>query len=186
MFTAIVLGIGMAALVFVVTQFYRTYWNIPPVPTRESAVADMVALATLQPGERVADLGSGDGRIVVAFARAGAEAHGYESNLFLVLIARRKIRKTRLGNIAHVHWANFWKVDLSPFNVVTIYGMPYLMKPLERKLQAELHPGARVLSNYFEFPNWTALRTQRDIHLYAVSGHNAPAERKDRVLRMVL
>src|SRR3989344_553398 len=169
MITEVALAVGASVLVFIVAQFYRTYWNIPPVPTRENTIRDMVELADIRPGERVADLGAGDGRLVAAFAKAGAEAHGYESNLFLVLYARRKIRNMGLQQSAHIHWMNFWKVDTAAFDAITIYGMPYVMAPLERKLQAELRPGARVLSNYFEFPTWPIARTQHDAPLYRQS-----------------
>ena len=126
----------------------------PFVPTRHSAVARIVALSELQPGQKAADIGSGDGRIVIAMARAGAVAHGYEINPFLVWWSKYKIYKAGLSGRAFVHWGSFWKVNFSEFDVVTIFGIGKIMKELGEKLRRELQPGAHVVSYVFSFPDW--------------------------------
>jgi Xaa-Pro aminopeptidase len=70
----------------------------PFVLTGSRTVKTMTALANIQPGEKAADLGSGDGRILIAIARAGAEAHGYEINPFLVLWSRGDAAAQRFGS----------------------------------------------------------------------------------------
>lgn len=146
----------IALLLFI---FYALIFIIIPLfvgasyeGTKISTMKKMIEFADVKNGERVVDLGSGDGRLLIAFAERGVEAHGYEINPFLVLYSRRKIRKRGLQTRALVHWKNFWKVDLSKFNVVTIFQVGYVMEKLERKLRRELHAGSRIVSNNWWFP----------------------------------
>lgn len=134
--------------------------------TRQGQIKKMIALAEIKPGEKAVDLGSGDGRLVIALAKAGAEAHGYEINPFLVLIAKRNIIKAGFENKAFIHWKNFWLEDISKFNIVTIFGIGYMMGKLEAKLKRELNPGSRIISKYFIFPTWLQFKKEDNIHLY--------------------
>ena len=61
-------------------------------PSSETAISTMLKLAKIKPGVRIADLGSGDGRVVRAFAKKGVEVHGFEINPLLVLISKNKIK----------------------------------------------------------------------------------------------
>lgn len=76
-------------------------------PTKREAVRVMVDLAEPQSGERLADLGSGDGRVLMAFARQGIEAHGYEVNPLLVWQSQWAIKRAGLEGRAFVHWESF-------------------------------------------------------------------------------
>mgnify|MGYP001577833905 FL=1 len=126
----------------------------------------MIKLLDIRPGEKAADIGSGDGRIVIAMARAGAETHGYEIDPLLIWRSRRKIRQAGLQNKSFIHWKDFWNEDFSSFDIVTVYGIKHIMKKLEEKLKKELKPGARVVSNGFKFPTWQPLKSQDGLHLY--------------------
>jgi ribosomal protein L11 methylase PrmA len=131
--------------------------SIPLVPyfqTTRYRVAAMVDLAEIQPGDTVADLGAGDGRILIAFAEAGAIAHGYELDTKLLLLAKKNIKKAALTDRAFLHQTDFWSENLSSYSVITIYGMPDVMERLNGKLSRELKPGTRVLSNYYAIPGW--------------------------------
>lgn len=138
----------------------------PYVPTHDKTMKKMVMLLNIKPGEKAVDLGSGDGKIVIALAQAGAEAHGYEINPFLVLWSKMNIKKAGLSGKAFIHWKSFWGADFSSFQVVTIYGITYVMKRLEKKLQKELKQGSRVASNAFTFPQWNPIQNDNGVHLY--------------------
>jgi ribosomal protein L11 methylase PrmA len=112
----------------------------------------MAELSGAAVGERAADLGSGDGRIVIALARRGAEAHGFEVNPILVLVSRRNVRRAGLQGRAIIHWKNFWRADLSRFQALTIFQGSAVMRRLEAKVKRELAPGARVISDCWGFP----------------------------------
>ncbi len=139
------------------------------VPLPHSAVPRVIRLLALQPGEKAVDVGSGDGRLLIALAEAGAEAHGFEHNILLVWRSRRNIRRAGLSARAFVHWSDFWDEDFSRFDAVTIYGIPYIMRRLEKKLRAELRPGARVASYSFPFPDWQPIKSDGKVYLYRQS-----------------
>ncbi len=136
------------------------------VPTRRKYVPRIIAMLDLKPGEKVVDLGSGDGRLLVALAKAGAEAHGYEHNPLLVMKSKQNFKKEGVEGKAFVHMSNFWDVDTSQFDGVVVYGIPYIMTRLEEKLKKELKPGARVVSYSFPFPNWEPTSKEKAVYLY--------------------
>lgn len=138
----------------------------PFMGTKREAVGRMVALAGLRVGERMIDLGAGDGRIIIEFAKAGVEAHGYEINPFLVWYARRNIRRAGLQKRAFMHWKSLWKADLSSARAVTVFGIRYIMPTLEKKLRAELPRGARAVSYVFQFPAWEPVKQEGKLFVY--------------------
>ena len=77
------------------------------------------------PSQKTVDLGSGDGRLVIALAKAGAKAYGFEVNPFLMKRANKKIKQEGLDSNAFVYLKNLWKQDLSDFDIVTIYAMEH-------------------------------------------------------------
>lgn len=139
----------------------------PFVPTDRQTLETMIRITQIKPGERLADLGSGDGRILIAAARAGAVAHGYEINPFLILWSLYKIRKAGVADRAFVHWKSFWRADYSNFDIVMLFGITSIMKKLGLKLKAELRPGSRVISNTFQFPEWEPEKVQ-NVFVYKI------------------
>lgn len=136
------------------------------LPTKKRTVEKMVELSGIRPGEIAVDLGSGDGRLVISLAKAGAEAHGYEINPLLVLVSRWNIRKAGLGGRAFIHFKNFWKEDFSQFDIIAIFGISRAMEALERRLKKELKIGARIVSNAFPFPDWQYAKKEDTVFLY--------------------
>lgn len=136
------------------------------VPTRRKYVPRIIEMLDLKPGEKIVDLGSGDGRLLVALAKAGAEAHGYEHNPLLVLKSKQNFKREGVEGKAFVHMSNFWDVDTSQFDGIVVYGIPYIMTRLEEKLKKELRPGARVVSYSFPFPNWEPTKKEKAVYLY--------------------
>ncbi len=138
----------------------------PFVPTDRKHVEVMLRLAQVGLGTKLVDLGSGDGRIVIAAARLGAEAVGIEVNPILVVISRWRIKRAGVQDRAKVYLKNFWQADLSEFNVITLFGIGKIMPRLEKKFLAELKPGAKVASFAFQFPNWPASVKEESVYLY--------------------
>lgn len=136
------------------------------VPTKRKYIPRILTLLNPKPGEKMVDLGSGDGRLLVALSETGVEAHGFEHNPLLVMRSKQLLKKHGLEKKAFVHMENFWNADLSSFDGVVIYGIPYIMGRLEKKLRAELRPGARVVSNAFQFPNWKLSAKEKGVYLY--------------------
>jgi hypothetical protein len=137
-------------------------------PSSENETRMMADLADVRRGEKAADLGSGDGRVVIALALKGAEAHGYEINPVLVFVSRSNIRKAGLAGRAFIHWRTFWRKDLSRYALITVFQVGFVMARLEAKLSRELAPGARVVSHYWRFPGLSPERTQGNIYRYRI------------------
>ena len=138
----------------------------PFAPISYQRTEQMLRLLDIKMGDLTADLGAGDGRLVIAMAKKGATAHGYEINPLLVIIARFKIRKEGLREKAFIHLQNMWKVDYSNFDKITVYLSPHIMRKLEIKLKNELKKGAIIAMNHYHFPNWNLYKTKGNIYLY--------------------
>jgi cyclopropane fatty-acyl-phospholipid synthase-like methyltransferase len=135
------------------------------VPTSDERVERMLRLAKIKPGEKLVDIGSGDGRFLIEAAKQGADAVGYEINPLLIPWSRVRAHRAGVSNNVRIYWRDFWHQDFSDFDIVTVYCIPHMMARLERKLLRELRPGARVVSNAFPFPHWPGSQEGR-VYLY--------------------
>ena len=126
----------------------------------------MVAFAHVTPGQKSVDLGAGDGRIVIAMARAGAHAYGFENVEKYVRRAKTNIARVGLQERAIVTNTDFWNEDVSGFDIVTFYAMAAYMEDLEEKLTTELRPGTIVISNGFKIPNWETVAEEDHLYFY--------------------
>jgi SAM-dependent methyltransferase len=172
---SLVLLVRFAWFVYLVLLLCVLYLLARPVirgayyfPTKARSVDLMIEMADLTPGQRVADIGSGDGRILMAFAKKGIEAHGYEINPLLVLSSRQAIRRAHLEDRAFVHRKDFWKVNFAGFDAVTVYGIPRIMKDLGEKLEKESTSGIKVISNIYKLPGREPLAVKEKVYLYRI------------------
>jgi SAM-dependent methyltransferase len=127
--------------------------DIHYVPTADAVVRSMLDVAQVTPADVVYDLGSGDGRIVIAAARDyGARAVGVELDPALIRQATMKARKAGVADRVRFVQGDLFKADLGEATVVTLFLSPSINARLEGKLMRELKPGARVVSHRFEMP----------------------------------
>lgn len=129
----------------------------------------MLEIADMKEDNRIVDLGSGDGCVVLAAAKAGVMAEGYEYDEELVQASRKSIAQAGMQDRATIHKKSFWHEDLSRFDVVFIYGMKHVMPRLEKKLLQELKPGSKIVSNYFRFPNLVPDKQNGRVRLYQIT-----------------
>lgn len=142
------------------------------VPTPPAVVAAMLDLAEVTDKDTVYDLGSGDGRIVIAAAKRGAKAVGYEVRPELLAQGRESIVKEGVKDHAEIREGDLFEADLSPASVVTLYLLPSLNLKLMPKLQKELKPGSRIVSHAFDMGTWKPDATRevegRTIYLWRI------------------
>ena len=125
-------------------------------PTPQAVAERMLALAEIRKGDVVYDLGSGDGRVVIAAAKKyGVRAIGFEIDPGLVKLARENVRKQGLGKLVEIRQQDFMTADLSPASVVTLYLSNDGNLALKPALMNHLKPGARIVSYAFDMPDWT-------------------------------
>ncbi len=166
---------AILTVLIVCAAFYLVFYVFFPLgrgaiydPSTHEETLVMVELAAIVPGEKAADLGSGDGRVVIELARRGAETHGFEVNPVLVVLSRRNIRRAGLEGKAFIHWRSFWRADLSSYDVITVFQVSFVMGRLETKVKRELASGARIVSHYWRFPTLVAEAARGDIYRYRV------------------
>jgi cyclopropane fatty-acyl-phospholipid synthase-like methyltransferase len=131
------------------------------VPTPQPVVEAMLDLAQVTAGDVVYDLGSGDGRIVIAAAKKyGARGVGIEMDPALVAKARENAAAAGVAGRVRFVTADLFTTDLRPASVVTLYLLQSLNERLRPKLVRELKPGARVVSHVFNMgPEWPPEKT---------------------------
>lgn len=169
-FITFILLLALIALtIFFCLILYALVFGAPFAPLADNRIQTMIKLLKLKKGDKLADLGSGDGRIVIAFAKLGIESHGYEINPVLVAISRYRIRKLGLGKKAYIHFKDFWREDLSGYSAVAIYGIGHIMARFGSKLKKELKPGSKIVANYFRFSNLKPFRKENNVWYYEVS-----------------
>ena len=142
------------------------FFGAPFQPSSNKELKEIIKLAKVKRGDKVADLGSGNGKIVIEFAKRGIESHGYEINPLLVWISRMRIKNMHLQNKAFIHSRNFMNANLSKFNIITSFQISYIMPGLEKKLKKELKPRAKVISNTWKFPHWKPKKKIGHVYLY--------------------
>jgi hypothetical protein len=140
--------------VFAGANVYSLFFGAPYVPMNEGLVEEMIRLAGIGPGDRVADLGSGDGRVLIAAAKKGAMAEGWEINPIIWIFSVWNIHTAGVSRLARAHLGSYWSIDLGRFNVVTLYLITAHMLRMQEKLRTELSVGSRVVSCRFTFPDW--------------------------------
>lgn len=164
-----VIFVALAIPYFLFWHPYRrngTEWGAPFVPMEPEVVTRIMHYARLSPGEVFYELGSGDGRLVMAAAAKGAIAYGVELDRFRVWYSRFWIKLLRLGKNAHIIHANIFDVDLSGADVVFLYLLQETNEKLEAKLNRELKVGARVISAAFNFPGWKPITVDPEGPIY--------------------
>ena len=158
--------LGLIIVVFILFLFLPLAFGAPFQPSSKKRVRIITEIAKIKEGERVAELGSGNGKLVIALAKTGAEVHGYEINPVLILWSRWKIKKLGLEKKAFVHWKNFWKVDLKKFDVIILFQVYYIMRKLGNKIKKEAKKGTRVVSNTWKFPGKKPVKKISHVYLY--------------------
>ncbi len=133
----------------------------PFITTPGSVVERMLELAATQPADVVMDLGSGDGRIVIAAARRfGARGIGIELDRSLVEESRRNAERAKVADRVSFVQGDVLTADLSPASVVTLYLLPGLIGKLQPRFIYELRPGTRIVAHAFGMAGWKPDRTE--------------------------
>ena len=124
-------------------------------PSPPATVETMLDLAGVTRADYVIDLGSGDGRNVIAAARRGARALGVEYNPELVALSRRNARAAGVADLAQFVEGDMFEADISGASVLALFLIPENLRKLKGKF-SRLKPGTRIVSNAFEIPGWHA------------------------------
>ena len=125
------------------------------VPTPPELVEKMLDMAKVTPQDIVIDLGSGDGRNVIAAAKRGARAFGFEFNPDMVALSRRKAQEAGVADRATFIEGDMFEADISKATVLALFLLPSNLDKLAPKFLA-LRPGTRMVNNTFQVTGWEA------------------------------
>ncbi len=158
----------------------------PFVATPWSIVDEILRLAEVGPQDFVVDLGSGDGRLVIAAVARYRPRGGFGVDIDRnLVVANANAVSAGVADRVRFEERDLFATDVREASVVTVYLLPKVMGRLERKLRAQLRPGARVVANDYPFPTWLPERvverdtldklvisgmTSTQIYLYRVPG----------------
>jgi protein-L-isoaspartate O-methyltransferase len=133
----------------------------PYFPTPPAIVEKMLRFGELKSGEKMFDLGSGDGRIVIMAAKKfGADATGVEIDEALYKQSTAEIKRQNLSNSARIIHGDVTQQDYSSANLLTVYLLPNSNTKIRPMLEKQLKKGTRVVAHDFEFSGWTPEKTE--------------------------
>jgi SAM-dependent methyltransferase len=159
--------IALAAVVLF-SMAYAALSAAPWVPTKKGDIDRLIRLADLKPGETVYELGCGDARVLIKLAKkTGTRGVGVELSILQLLVAKLRAALSRTG--VQVRWRNLFHTNLGNADLVYLFLMPDAYAALRKKFEAELKPGARVVSYVWPIPGWepkTVDRRERSCDLY--------------------
>ena len=156
--------------IFIVTYTgYHLYTQFLPgapfYPTTQNDIKTIFKFLKSKPNDTFIDLGSGDGRIVIAAAQHGIKSIGYELNPILIRQSQQQIKKLKLTKLAKIEPKNFWKANFNQADIICIYQYPRYIKKLEKTFQKINHP-ITVITNDYPFPNKKPYLVKGKIYFY--------------------
>lgn len=133
----------------------------PYYPTPELIVEKMLQMGNLKKGEKMYDLGSGDGRIVIIAAeKFGARSTGVEFDKDLCVQSAERIKRLKLDKLADIIHGDIMVQDYSSADLITVYLLPVSNDKVRPLLEKQLKKGTRIVAHDFEISGWTPEKTQ--------------------------
>ena len=160
-------------MLFVFMGLPMVYPGAPFIPSyrRKNKIQGIIDyVSTIAPGKKMVDVGSGDGRVVIEFAKKGFDATGIEFNPFLVFWSRLNIKRLGLKN-ARIIRQNFWKADFSDYDVIFIFQLTSVNLLLVDKFRQELKTGAVIVSAGFKLFNAELIKQEGIFGVYRIKSN---------------
>lgn len=151
------------AVLFVAFTFVVAF-GAPFLPTLKDRVPEAIELANLKPGQTLLELGSGDGRVLVAAAKSGINSVGYELNPLLVMYS--KIRTVKYRKKIKIIWGNYWKKQWPKADGIFVFLLQPYMQKLDTKIIQNYPEGVKLVSFAFTVPNKKPSKEIKGMYLY--------------------
>jgi len=139
-------------------------FGAPFLPTLKQQVPKALDLIDLQAGQTLLELGSGDGRILIAAVERELKVVGYELNPFLVLYSWLRTRK--YGSQVKVVWGNFWHKKLPPTDGIFVFLLQPYMHKLDIKIMQECSKPVKLVSFAFTIPDKKPTKKRGGLYRY--------------------
>lgn len=155
----------VVAIILVCTFGFVVFFGAPYLPTLRPQMEAALDLLDLSEGQTMLELGSGDGRVLIAAAERGWNAIGYELNPALALYSWLRTRK--YGARVKVIWGNFWWRKLPEADGVFVFLLQKYMSKLDKKITQEISKPVKLVSFVFTIPDRKPARVEKSLSLYA-------------------
>jgi SAM-dependent methyltransferase len=156
--------LSAAGLVLLLAVLLPVLFGPPYLPTLKPNVEAALDLLDLKPGQTVLDIGSGDGRVLLAAAERGYKAVGIELSPVLVIVAR--IRTWKYRKQVRVLWGNYFQRQWPPADALFGFIIPYQMERLDAVIEAWHTKPIRMASFAFEIPGREPIEQKKGVYLY--------------------
>lgn len=153
----------LCATLFVAFTFVIAF-GAPYLPTLKDRVPEAIELANLKPGQTLLELGSGDGRVLIAAAKKGIKSVGYELNPLLVVYSKVKTIKYR-KNIKII-WGNYWKKQWPKADGIFVFLLQPYMEKLDKRIVQDFPKGIKLVSFAFTIPDKKPTKENNGMYLY--------------------
>lgn len=158
-------------IIIIITCLLALSWfagsDAPFVPSKMNQINKALKLAGVKKAKNFYELGSGDGRVVLAAAKLGATSYGIEQSWIRVWYSRYQAKKLKLKNAKFFH-GDLFKREYFPADAVFIYMLPKAVEKLEAKLKKELKKGSIIITQTYHFKNWKPFKTLANFNLYKI------------------
>ena len=132
---------------------YASLKGAPWVPTWKGDVERFIDLANIKQGQKMYDLGCGDGRLICAAGKKGADAVGFEISLLPYFITKLRILLGDNKNVK-IKYQDIWHVDLSDADIVYFFLSAKACSQLRKKFEKELKKGCKVITYTWPIKEW--------------------------------
>lgn len=139
-------------------------FGAPYVPTLTPQVKTALELADLKPGQTLLELGCGDGKVLIAAAKRGHKAVGYELNPIMAAVCWLRTRRYRRQ--VRVIWGDFWRRDWPPAEAIFVFLLPKFMPRLNKKIMQSSDHRVKLISFAFPVPDKTPVAEKDGVFLY--------------------
>ena len=160
------IALVLCAILFCAFTFVIAF-GAPFLPTLKARVPEALDLADLKPGDTLLELGSGDGRVLLAAAKRGINSVGYELNPLLVIYSW--VSTLRYRGRVKVVWGNYWNRQWPPSQGIFVFLLQPYMEKLDKKLVQQYSYKGKVVSFAFTIPGKKPIKEKNGLYLYKYS-----------------
>ncbi len=156
--------LALAVIILMLSFGAVLLFGAPYLPTLTPQVKTALELSELKTGDTLLELGCGDGKVLIAAAKLGINAIGYELNPFVAFVAWLRTRKYK--SQVRIVFGNFWTADFPKADAVFTFLLPKYMTKLDDKMSAYKYKPTKLISNAFAIPSRPIDDQKNGVNLY--------------------
>lgn len=159
---------GGLLLWYILIFIYKTKTGSPSIWSTDAHIARLTRY--VKPGMKIADLGCGDGRVLISAVSKGAvRADGWEIEPAVWIAATFKVHKLKLHDAIKIHFADMWRADLSPYDLVYVYQLTRYAPRFVAKCRREMKPGSYVIANTYPLEGLPLEKRDNELYIYKIA-----------------